>query len=603
MGKLSIPLFFTILSILLHVVQCQNENDIDGEDKSDIHSQTSDIIGYVTPDVGDQYFYESFDDRNKFHLKWIKSIASKSDSSELKYDGEWDIVRTRSLKDDLALITKSKARHHAYGAKLNKIFKFNSNPFIVQYEVQFRNGQECGGAYLKLLHSPSGDLQNLNDRTKYSIMFGPDKCGNENKLHFIFNHKNPRNGTITEKHWIKAGSVTNLDEVFKDGRWHQFRLEIYPDNSFQVSVDNNYAQKGLLLEDFKPPVNPAKMIDDPKDSKPEDWDEREKIPDPDAEKPDDWDEDQPRKIADLSAKKPDNWNEDEPEMVPDPAAKKPDDWDVEMDGEWESPLIPNPKCASIAGCGKWSAPLIDNPKYKGKWKAPLISNPAYKGKWVPKKIPNPDFYEDLNPFKTMAAIDAVAFELWTISDNIAFDNILITDDLEVANYVSSLTYQIKKEMSDEETDNFLVRAMKYANKNPWMWAVYLFAIGIPLVLFIAFCCVSPVKKTADKNDSYDPSYSKKMDISSPDSIPEVESKIDGKKEVVKDRSIGSQDIRAGDENLVEEEVEDDEEEEEEEEEIEEDDDDEEIEETTVSPAVQKQSSSHSSPRQRRPRKE
>lgn len=93
-------------------------------------------------------------------------------------------------------------------------------------------------------------------------------------------------------------------------------------------------------------------------------------------------------------------------MVPDPAAKKPDDWDVEMDGEWESPLIPNPKCASIAGCGKWSAPLIDNPKYKGKWKAPLISNPAYKGKWVPKKIPNPDFYEDLNPFKTMAAIDA-----------------------------------------------------------------------------------------------------------------------------------------------------------------------------------------------------
>lgn len=93
--------------------------------------------------------------------------------------------------------------------------------------------------------------------------------------------------------------------------------------------------------------------------------------------------------------------------------------------------------------------------------------------------------------------------------------------MEVANYVSSLTYQIKKEMSDEETDNFLVRAMKYANKNPWMWAVYLFAIGIPLVLFIAFCCVSPVKKTADKNDSYDPSYSKKMDISSPDSIPEV----------------------------------------------------------------------------------
>ena len=80
-------------------------------------------------------------------------------------------------------------------------------------KAQFRNGQECGGAYLKLLAVPSGDLQNLNDKSKYSIMFGPDKCGNENKLHFIFNHKNPKNGTVTEKHWTKANSVTNLDEV------------------------------------------------------------------------------------------------------------------------------------------------------------------------------------------------------------------------------------------------------------------------------------------------------------------------------------------------------------------------------------------------------
>lgn len=134
-------------------------------------------------------------------------------------------------------------------------------------------------------------------------MFGPDKCGNENKLHFIFNHKNPKNGTVSEKHWKKAGSVSKLDEVsfidrpfaevkvlitifkvFKDNRWHQLRLEIYPDNSFKVSVDKQVAQSGLLLEDFKPPVNPPKTINDSSDSKPEDWDEREKIPDPDAGK-------------------------------------------------------------------------------------------------------------------------------------------------------------------------------------------------------------------------------------------------------------------------------------------------------------------------------
>jgi len=29
-------------------------------------------------------------------------------------------------------------------------------------------------------------------------MFGPDKCGNDVKMHFIFRHVNPINGTITE---------------------------------------------------------------------------------------------------------------------------------------------------------------------------------------------------------------------------------------------------------------------------------------------------------------------------------------------------------------------------------------------------------------------
>jgi hypothetical protein len=35
---------------------------------------------------------------------------------------------------------------------------------------------------------------------------------------------------------------------------------------------------GSLFDDFEPPVNPPQEIDDPADFKPEDWDEREKIP-------------------------------------------------------------------------------------------------------------------------------------------------------------------------------------------------------------------------------------------------------------------------------------------------------------------------------------
>lgn len=98
----------------------------------------------------------------------------------------------------------------------------------LSFELLFQDGQECGGAYLKLLSSGKETtdllkveefeyfplLQQLkfcfsrptqfNDKTPYTIMFGPDKCGNDIKLHFIFRHKNPRNGTITEKHCKKS---------------------------------------------------------------------------------------------------------------------------------------------------------------------------------------------------------------------------------------------------------------------------------------------------------------------------------------------------------------------------------------------------------------
>lgn len=131
---------------------------------------------------------------------------------------------------------------------------------------------------------------------------------------------------------------------------------------------------------------------------------------------------------------------------------------------------------------------------------------------------------------------SVAFELWTISDGIAFDNVLITDDVDVAKHISSVTYQIKKEMSDSETDNIIVKAVKYTNKYPWLWAVYLLAVGIPVVLFIAFCCVTPVKRYESSKSTTEPkagvsgsaaqsdriAQTKKTDESVPDDIQEEE---------------------------------------------------------------------------------
>merc|ERR1712087_205065 len=81
--------------------------------------------------------------------------------------------------------------------------------------------------------------------------------------------------------------------------------------------------------------------------KPDDWVDNEEMDDPEDTKPDDWD--------------------DEPASIADPEATKPDDWDDEEDGEWQ-------------------APQIDNPDYKGEWRAKKIPNPDYKGPWYIQRL-------------------------------------------------------------------------------------------------------------------------------------------------------------------------------------------------------------------------
>lgn len=390
-------------------------------------TQSNNDIPYTSPNVPDRnsvYLAEHFDDVSTYHKNWVHSKAKKDNIAEeiAKYDGEWKLEASQKdpLPGDMGLVLKSKAKHAAISSKLEKPFVFDRSPLIIQYEVMFQDGQECGGAYLKLLTDApdNSDLRQFHDKSPYTIMFGPDKCGNDHKLHFIFRHKNPLNGSLEEKHCKKPKE--RLDEIFKDKIPHLYTLVLQPDNTFEIWVDKKIVNSGSLLEDFTPAVNPEKEVDDPNDSKPEDWDDREKIPDPQASKPEEWDEDQPATITDPDAVKPDGWLDDEEPMIPDPAAKRPEDWDTDMDGEWEAPLIDNPLCKTEVGCGKWEAPTISNPAYKGKWRAPLIDNPNYKGKWRPRRIPNPEFFEDRHPFKMQSIVLIVNTLSWFLSKYFGF---------------------------------------------------------------------------------------------------------------------------------------------------------------------------------------
>lgn len=124
-----------------------------------------------------------------------------------KYDGVWSVEAPQRtiLRGDLGLVLQSKAKHAAISSRLSRPFVFNNKPLIVQYEVTLQDGQECGGSYIKLLSSgkETTDLRTFQDKTPYTIMFGPDKCGNDIKLHFIFRHVNPINGSVSEKHCRK----------------------------------------------------------------------------------------------------------------------------------------------------------------------------------------------------------------------------------------------------------------------------------------------------------------------------------------------------------------------------------------------------------------
>jgi len=380
---------------------------------------------------------------------------SDPDFEIARYSGEWDVVESATplIKGDMSLKVVDNAKHAAISAMIKPPIDPKGKTLVIQYEVNPQDGLECGGSYMKLF-TDSKDYQpeSMIDTTPYTIMFGPDVCGGNNKVHFIFRHQNPISKVWEEKHLISPPP-----SGLQAGKWSLYTLIVKPDQTFDLLINNKSAASGSLLEKFLPAVNPEKLIDDESDVKPDDWVDDEKIPDPDAVKPDDWDEDAPRTIPDESAVKPDDWCDDCPVNIPDPEVTKPDEWDDEDDGEWTAPLIPNPQCEN-SGCGEWIRPQIKNPEYKGKWSAPLIKNPDFKGVWTRKKIPNPNYFEDLNP-AAFTKIGAVGFELWNMKANILFDNIYIGHNIEDAKELAKESWTLKHELekklepkSDEDKD-------------------------------------------------------------------------------------------------------------------------------------------------------
>lgn len=110
------------------------------------------VIYKVLVLIGEVYFVDFFD--RGFLLGWILFKVKKDDIDDeiVKYDGKWEVDEMKEIKflGDKGFVLMFWVKYYVIFVKLNKFFLFDIKFFIVQYEVNFQNGIECGGVYVKL---------------------------------------------------------------------------------------------------------------------------------------------------------------------------------------------------------------------------------------------------------------------------------------------------------------------------------------------------------------------------------------------------------------------------------------------------------------------
>ena len=296
-------------------------------------------------------FFEPFTSRGVAEARWTIS-------EDAEFTGRWkhEAHLHDALAGDTGLVVGDAARKHAVSALFGSAVDPKGKGLVVQYELQLKQALQCGGAYLKLL-TASDELSadGFKAETPYTIMFGPDRCGGTNKVHFILRHKNPLSGEWEEKHLQVAADPRGVGQddppVHGGGR----RRQLGQDPRRLGREEERLAPLRRRLQAARQPAGGDRR---PRRQEARRLDRRAADGRPGATKPDDWDEEAPKMIVDPAASKPADWLDDAPDMVARPQVLKPDDWDEDEDGEWEAPLIENPNCVkgpgAASGCRRRS---------------------------------------------------------------------------------------------------------------------------------------------------------------------------------------------------------------------------------------------------------
>jgi calreticulin len=348
------------------------------------------------------YFHEEFNSLDG----WVQSEAKEGLGKMVLSSGAFfgDAKLNQGMK------TSEDAHFYAIAKNLPEAVTNEGKDLVVSMSVKHEQGLDCGGGYAKFL--PATELKGFNGDSEYLLMFGPDQCGYNKRVHVIFNYKGEN------LLWKKEPKYPD------DKLTHVYTLRVTPENKYELYIDQELKESGSLEADWA--FLQPKEIDDPTDSKPADWVDEAQIDDPEDVKPEDW--------------------ENEPATVADPEAKKPDDWDDEEDGAWEAPQIPNPKA-------------------KGEWRARRIPNPAYKGPWKARQVANPKYEEDAKLYLLRKPMAAVGVDVWQVKSGSIFDNIIIGDDLAEVNKLIDATWGATK-AAEKAAEEAATKATKAADEAP-----------------------------------------------------------------------------------------------------------------------------------------
>jgi calreticulin len=84
--------------------------------------------------------------------------------------------------------TTTDSRFYELSCKLPTLINTKDKPIVLQYSLKYEQNIECGGGYIKLLGTDYKP-EEFNPNTRALIMFGPDICGEENKIHLMLELK------------------------------------------------------------------------------------------------------------------------------------------------------------------------------------------------------------------------------------------------------------------------------------------------------------------------------------------------------------------------------------------------------------------------------